>query len=62
MAIAPERSLFTVGLHNGLWAVEHDGQYFDHSQDKEVAKAAAIKRARRAQEGGILCKVKVNGE
>ena len=43
-------------------AVEHNGDYYDHSPDKEIAKAAANKRARQAQDGGRACQVRVSGE
>ena len=33
------RAVFTVTRHDGRWAVEHDGEYFGHSADKDVAKA-----------------------
>lgn len=58
----PERTIFTVSPHDGGWAVEHDGLYTDLSRDKEVAKAAANKRARAAQDAGRPCKVLVWGE
>jgi hypothetical protein len=58
----PERLTFTVVRHDGYWAVEHDGEHFDHSLDKEVAKAAANKRARAAHDSGRACLVRVSGE
>jgi hypothetical protein len=45
-----------------VWAVESAGEFFGHSVDKEVAKAAANKRARVVQEGGRPCQVRVSGE
>ena len=42
--------------------MEHEGLFTDHSRDKEVAKAAANKRARAAQDSGRPCKVLVWGE
>lgn len=57
-----DRSIFTVARHDGRWAVEHDGEYFDHTIDKEEAKAAANKRARTAQDAGRPCQVRVTGE
>ncbi len=57
-----DRSVFTVARHDGRWAVEHGGEYFDHSIDKEEAKAAANKRARAAQDAGRPCQVRVTGE
>ena len=58
----PDRAVFTVVRHDGRWAVEHSGEYFGHSIDKEVAKAAANKRARQCQDGGRPCQVRVYGE
>ena len=57
-----DRAIFTVAKHEGRWAVEHGGSYFDHTTDKEEAKAAANKRARAAQDGGRACVVRVSGE
>ena len=57
-----ERCVFTVIRHDGRWAVEYAGEYFGHSVDKEIAKAAANKRARQAQEEGRPCQVRVSGE
>lgn len=62
MRINPERSVLTVSKHEGAWAVELDGQTFGHSDDKEVAKAAANRRAREIIDGGQLCQVRVSGE
>ncbi len=56
------RAIFTVARHDDKWAVEHEGQYFDHSIDKEEAKAAANRRARAAQDAGRPCQVRVTGE
>jgi hypothetical protein len=62
MRNVPDRAIFTVARINGEWAVEHDGAFSDHSADKEVAKAAANKRARAAQDAGQACLVRVSGE
>lgn len=62
MAIETERAVFTVGLHEGQWAVEHEGSFFDHCRDKELAKAAAHRRARAAHDEGRPSKVQVLGE
>ncbi len=62
MRMVLDRAIFTVLWHNSQWAVEHDGDYYDHSPDKEIAKAAANKRARQAQDGGRACQVRVSGE
>lgn len=56
------RAIFTVARHDDMWAVEHEGEYFDHSIDKEEAKAAANRRARAAQDAGRPCQVRVTGE
>jgi hypothetical protein len=58
----PERLTFTVARHDGGWAVEHEGSYHDHTPDKEIAKAAAHKRARAASDAGQACLVRVTGE
>ena len=62
MRNAPERAIFTVVRHELGWAVEHGGELSDVSTDKEVAKAAANKRARAAQDAGKPCLVRVTGE
>jgi hypothetical protein len=62
MRINSERTILTVQRHDGAWVVEHDGQHFGHSTDKEVAKAAANKHARQIQDGGGACQVRVTGE
>lgn len=48
--------------HNGLWAVEHDGDHFGHSPDKEIARAEAAKRMREMQDSGQPCQIRVTGE
>jgi len=62
MRMIQDRTVLTVVRHDGAWAVEHDGQMFGRSLDKEVAKAAANKRARQLQDEGQACRVAVNGE
>lgn len=57
-----QREIFAVIRHEGGWAVEHDGELFDHAHDKEECKAAANKRARAAIEEGRPCQVRVAGE
>ena len=57
-----DRAVLTVLRHDGAWAVEHEGEHFGHSSDKEVAKASAHKRARQMQDGGRPCQVRVSGE
>jgi hypothetical protein len=39
-----------------------DGDHFGHSPDKEIAKAAANKQARKLQDEGRPCQVRVSGE
>ena len=62
MRIPQDRAIFTVTRHNGLWAVEHEGDHFGHSPDKEVARAEAAKRIRTMQDGGRPCQIRVTGE
>ena len=57
-----DRAVITVLRHDDAWAVEHEGQHFGHSTDKEVAKACANKRARQIHDGGRACQVRVMGE
>jgi hypothetical protein len=45
-----DRAILTVLRHAGSWVVEHDGEHFGHSPDKEIAKASANKRARQMQD------------
>ena len=62
MRQALDRTVFTVLRNGGVWAVEHDGGYFGHSSDKEIAKAYAFKRAREIVDGGGGAQVRVQGE
>ena len=62
MRINPDRAILTVLRHAGSWVVEYGGEHFDHSPDKEIAKAAAHKRARQLQDSGRLCQVRVAGD
>jgi hypothetical protein len=62
MKILPDRVVLTILRDNDLWAVEHDGQMFGHSTEKEVARAAANKHARQMQDDGRPCQVRVAGE
>lgn len=57
-----EREVLLVLRHDGGWAVEHDGEHFGHSPDKEVAKASAHKRAREIVTSGRGAQVLVVGE
>jgi hypothetical protein len=58
----PDRAIFTVGRHNGGWAVEYGGEFFGQSPDKEIAKAEAAKRMRVLQDGGKACQIRIIGE
>jgi len=57
-----DRSVLTVLRHEGAWAVELNGEMFGRSSDREVAKAAANRRAREMQDAGRPCLVRVSGE
>jgi len=57
-----ERSVLTVARSGVGWAVELDGELFGHSADKEIAKAAAHRRALQMQDSGRACQVRVSGE
>lgn len=59
---AMERTVLTVSPHEGGWAVEQDGLYSDQSGNKEEAKAAATKQARRLIDAGKPCQVIVAGD
>jgi len=59
---AADRETLTVARHEGRWAVEHMGEFSDHTFNKEEAKAAANKRARALQDAGRACQVRVSGE
>lgn len=60
--IEVQREIYAVIRHAEGWAVEHGGELFDASRDKEEAKAAAHRRARAASEAGRPCQVRVSGE
>ena len=62
MRMVTDRAVLTVLRHEGVWAVELDGELFGRSQDQEVAKAAANRRAREIQDTGRACQVRVSGE
>lgn len=62
MRMTLDRTVFTVTRHNGMWAVELDGDHFGHSPDKEIARAQATKRMREFQDSGRACQIRVTGE
>ena len=57
-----DRTVLTVLRHDGGWSVEESGEHFGQSADKEVAKAAANRRARTLLDAGRACQVRVTGE
>jgi hypothetical protein len=62
MRAIPDRTVFTVLRDGDDWVVEHGGENFGHSHDKEVAKAFAHKRAREVIDRGGGAEVRVRGE
>ncbi|UAL11231.1 hypothetical protein [Caulobacter segnis] len=57
-----DRTVLTVLRRDGGWSVEQDGDYFGQSPDKEVAKAAAHRRAASLHQSGRPCQIRVTGE
>jgi hypothetical protein len=62
MRVIPNRAVLTVLGLERVWAVELDGELFGQSRDREIAKAAANRRAREMQETGRACRVRVSRE
>ena len=62
MRIIPDRAVLTLSRQGDVWRVEHEGETFGHSPDKEIARAAAVRRAREMQDGGRACELRVTGE
>jgi hypothetical protein len=62
MRIVLDRAVLTVTRREGVWRVEAEGEPFGHSKEKEVAKAAAHRRAREMLDAGRPCEVRVSGE
>lgn len=61
--MVPNRTVLTVRRLDGLWRVEpDDGECFGHSVDKDVARAAASRRAREMSDAGRPCQVHIQGE
>ena len=58
----PSRMVFTVLQHEGGWAVENDGAFTDQSGDRDEVMASASRRARAANDKGILTQVVIRGE
>jgi hypothetical protein len=62
MRMITDRAVLTVLRHDGIWAVELEGEMFGESRDREVAKAAANRRAREIHDSGRACQVRISGE
>jgi len=62
MGINQERVVLTVTCHQRVWRVEHGTQSFGHSHEKEITRAAAMRRARELHDGGSTCQILVHGE
>jgi hypothetical protein len=62
MRTPSDRAVLTVLRYEGAWAVEFDGEVFGMSADKEIANAAAHRRARQMQDSGRPCQVRISGE
>jgi hypothetical protein len=62
MRMIPDRAVLTVRRCDGLWLVEFGDEQFGHSPEREVAMAAAHRRARQMQEAGRACQVTTVGE
>ncbi len=62
MRIDVDRTVLTVRQEDGLWRVDHGGEPFGHSADKEEARAAAHRHARTMFDQGRACRVQVYGE
>lgn len=62
MRMMTDRAVLTVQPHDGGWAVELEGEMFGHSSDKDIARAAANRRAREMHDQGRPCQVRVSGE
>jgi hypothetical protein len=62
MRMITNRAVLTVRRHEGAWEVEFDGEVFGQSRDREVARAAANRRARELQDAGRACQVRISGE
>ena len=62
MRMISDRAVLTVARHEGAWVVELEGELFGRSFDREIAKAAANRRARQISDAGRACQVRVSGE
>jgi hypothetical protein len=56
------RAIFTVLRRDGGWLVEYEGENFGHSEDREITRAFAYKRAQELLARGRPCQVLVAGE
>ncbi|MDZ4373154.1 MAG: hypothetical protein U1C74_17255 [Phenylobacterium sp.] len=57
-----DRAVINIVRHDDGWAAELEGERFAYSVDKEVARAGAVRRARKLLDGGRPCQVRVQGE
>ena len=62
MKMVPDRAILTLARHEGVWRVEYEDERFGHSTEKEIARAAAMRRARQMQDSGRACQVLVRGD
>jgi len=62
MKITMDRTVLLVTRVEGVWRVEHEGEPFGHSREKNVTQAAAARRAREMQDAGQPCQVRVLGD
>jgi hypothetical protein len=62
MAMELARTIFAVIEYGDGWAVESGGSILERKSDKDEAKAAAHRRARKSQDAGRACMVRVSGE
>jgi len=56
------RTVYTVAVVEGGWAVEHLGVYTDQSRDKAEVMAAAHRAARAMSISGTPVQVRIEGE
>jgi hypothetical protein len=62
MRMLPSRAVLRVVREDGVWRVEYGDASFGQSAEKEVARAAAHRRAREMIDAGQACEIQVSGE
>ncbi len=62
MPVIQPRIILNVTCRERIWRVEHGDDAFGHSTEKEIARAAAMRRARELHDGGGSCQIVVHGE